>query len=394
MQDRQRPRVLMVTPRYFPDMGGIETHVHEVGQRLVRQGVDITLLTTRPAVGGRNVATEDNIGGMRVRRVENWCPQRDYYIAPEIFFIIKHGNWDFIHCQGCHTFVPPLTMLAAKAAHIPYIVTFHTGGHSSSWRNHVRSTQWHLLSPLLRSAKRLIGVSHFEANYFRSLLHLPARQFAVIPNGGTLPLVHDTCDLSSDQKLILSVGRLERYKGHHHLIMALPLIRRGCPDARLLIVGSGPYEGALRLLAQQQHVAEHVEIRAVEPGNRQEMAQLFARAALVTLLSEYEAHPVSVMEALALCRPVLVSATSGLRELAQQGLAQAIPLKSTPIEIARAVLQQLSEPHTSSAAVSLPTWDDCAQQYLQVYTSVYRTSTWAQPEEPILERGKLEQCAS
>ena len=36
----------MVTPRYFPYMGGVETHVHEVGGRLCRLGVDVTLLTT------------------------------------------------------------------------------------------------------------------------------------------------------------------------------------------------------------------------------------------------------------------------------------------------------------------------------------------------------------
>ncbi|MBE3558221.1 MAG: hypothetical protein IMW89_03230 [Ktedonobacteraceae bacterium] len=39
-------RLLMVTPRYFPYMGGIETHVYEVGRRLAAAGVHVTLLTT------------------------------------------------------------------------------------------------------------------------------------------------------------------------------------------------------------------------------------------------------------------------------------------------------------------------------------------------------------
>ena len=33
-------RLLMVTPRYFPLMGGVETHVHEVARRLARRGVE------------------------------------------------------------------------------------------------------------------------------------------------------------------------------------------------------------------------------------------------------------------------------------------------------------------------------------------------------------------
>ncbi|MFN8528578.1 MAG: hypothetical protein U0670_08200 [Anaerolineae bacterium] len=40
------------------------------------------------------------------------------------------------------------------------------------------------------------------------------------------------------------------------------------------------------------------------------MSRLLARASLVVLFSEYEAHPVAVMEALSLRRPVLVADTS------------------------------------------------------------------------------------
>src|SRR2546429_5946406 len=42
---------------------------------------------------------------------------------------------------------------------------------------------------LFRSAEYLIGVSRFEADYFRQVLHLSAQRFIVIPNGATLPVV-------------------------------------------------------------------------------------------------------------------------------------------------------------------------------------------------------------
>src|SRR5947209_13650621 len=255
--------VLMVTPRYFPYMGGTETHVHEVGRRLVRNGVNVTLLTTVPQGLTTPLPKEDEVEGMRIIRVQAWPPQRDYYIAPEMYSIIKRGKWDLIHCQGCHTFVPPLAMLAAKEAKIPYIVTFHTGGHSSSFRNRIRGIQWKVLRPLLANASKLIGVSRFEADYFRDLLHLPAKQFAVIPNGATLPDVTQFPSSSLAQTLIVSVGRLERYKGHQRLITALPKIREWRSDVRLLILGAGPYEAALHELARRIGVADYVEIRAV-----------------------------------------------------------------------------------------------------------------------------------
>ncbi len=153
--ETSRLNVLMVTTRYFPYMGGIETHVYEVGRRLASRGISVSILTTVPYTSATPLPKEEEIEGVRIIRVRAWPPQRDYCIAPEMFSRIKYGTWDLVHCQGCHTFVPPLAMLAAKEAKIPYIVTFHTGGHSSSFRNRIRSLQWKLLRPLLSSASEL-----------------------------------------------------------------------------------------------------------------------------------------------------------------------------------------------------------------------------------------------
>ena len=361
----QRLRVLMVTPRFFPFMGGIETHVYEVGRRLARDGVEVTILTTRPRTHSETLPGEEDIAGMRVMRVHSW--PRDYHIAPEMYAFIQQGKWDLIHCQGCHTFVPPLAMLAAQQAHIPYVVTFHTGGNSSRLRTAIRDTQWAVQRPLLQGAAKLIGVSHFEANYFRTLLRLSRKRFTVIPNGGTtLPDVHVSSTRTT--LLIISPGRLERYKGHHRLITALPQIRTHCPGARLLILGVGPYENELRTLAQLIGMTEHIDFRSVPASDRVAMAEVLSQASVVALLSEYEAHPVAVMEALALRRPVLVADTSGMSELAQHGLVRAIPLASSPAQIAQAVLQQIEEPLVPPADFVLPTWDECAKQVRAVYS--------------------------
>jgi len=371
--------VLMVTPRYFPYIGGIETHVYEVGRRLAGSGVNVTLLTTAPHTSPTVLPRDEVIEGMRVMRIRAWPSQRDYYIAPEIYAIIEHGEWDLVHCQGCHTFVPPLAMLAAKKAQIPYVVTFHSGGHSSSFRTRIRGMQWTLLRPLFAGAAKLIGVSHFEADYFSKVLRLPIQQFTVIPNGAILLSPAHRPSRSSMQSLIVSVGRLERYKGHQYLITALPKILEQRPDTHLLIIGTGPYEATLRKLAQKVGVAEHVEIRAVPASDRQQMTEILAQAMLVALLSEYEAHPIAVMEALALRRPVLVADTSGLRELAEQGLVRSVALNSSPGAIAVAALQQIEEP-LIPAQFTLPTWDDCSQQLQSIYNSVCA--------------GRREQCAS
>ncbi len=364
-------RLLLVTARYFPMMGGVETHVHEVGQRFAQAGYDVTVLTTDPTGA---LAPEEMVAGMRVRRVRAYPAQRDYYFAPAVRSVIANGGFDVVHVQGAHTLVAPLAMHAARAAGVPYVLTFHTGGHPSRLRNLARAGQWRLLRPLFAGAERLIGVSRFEADFFQGALGLPRDRFTVIPNGGKLPQVGADAlkplGTSDPEKLIVSVGRLERYKGHHRVIAALPIVRERFPEARARIVGAGPYESELRGLARVMGVANHVEIGPIAPSDRGGMAAALGRADLVTLLSDYEAHPIAAMEALAIGRPLLVGATSGLREFAERGLARDIALPTTPERTAAAIVRQLEEPLVPRH-VELPTWEGCVERLAEVYAEAF-----------------------
>jgi len=368
---RQSLRVLMVAAAYFPHMGGIETHVYEVGRRMATAGVAVTVLTTDTT---RSLPPQERREGIDIVRVPAFPSGRDYYFAPQILRMIRWGGWDVIHVQGIHTLVPPLAMFAAVRSGIPFVVTFHTGGHTSRLRTMLRGAQWLLLRPLLARADRLIGVSTFEAELFRSKLHLPGSRFRVIQNGGRLPIVDPSITPDPATPLIVSTGRLEEYKGHQRVIAAMPAVRAQCPSARLLILGSGPYEAELRRLAIQYGVVDCVEIRSVPPSDREGMAAILARATLVTLLSAYEAHPVAVMEALALRRPVLVADTSGLREIAQRGLARSIPLHSPPASVAAAIVLGLRQP-MAPPEVALPTWEGCTEQLLALYREIARPAT-------------------
>jgi glycosyltransferase involved in cell wall biosynthesis len=264
-------------------------------------------------------------------------------------------------------------MLAARRANIPYILTFHSAGHSSSMRNALRGLQLMALRPLLAHAKKLVAVTDFEASFFLKRLRLPAEQFIVIPNGMYLPETlktgEDTPRKPGEGFLVVSIGRLERYKGHQHLIAALPRIREHIPDVSVRIVGAGPYKADLLRMARELGVADRVEVRAVPPEDRNGMLAVLAQADLVTLFSAYESQGLTILEALALQRPVLVADTSALREFVERGLARAVSPACAPEEVACAVVQQLRQP-LRPGDVRLPTWDDCSRNLLSLYTTV------------------------
>jgi glycosyltransferase involved in cell wall biosynthesis len=358
-------RILMVSARYAPYVGGTETHVHEVGKRMKAAGHDVTVLTTDPS---KKLPTHEEHDGLHVIRVAAYPANRDYYFAPGLYPIITQGHWDVVHLQGYHTLVAPLTMLAAIVSKTPFVVSFHSGGHSSQARTSARGLQRLLLRPLLNKAARLICVSQFEAEFFTEHLGIDRSRFVVIPNGSQLPKLSSEVKPSADT-LIVSPGRLERYKGHQHAILALPKVLEQKPNARLRIVGTGPYDADLRQLAEATGVADKVEIGGIPAEDRQGMAALLSQASLVVLFSEYEAHPVAVMEALSLGCSVLVSDTSGLSELAEKGWVKAIPPNSTTDEVADAILRQLDSP-VNPSSITLPTWDDCTGSLLNTYRGV------------------------
>jgi len=103
------------------------------------------------------------------------------------------------------------------------------------------------------------------------------------------------------------------------------------------------------------------------------MASLLASAGVVLLLSEYEAHPVSVLEAASLGRPVIAAATTGLNELIAQGLARGVALDASPQALAAAIVMELDAPPRERAP--LPRWDDCANALLDRYSSVLQRHT-------------------
>ena len=358
--------VLQVTPRFLPQVGGVETHVFEVSRRLAQLGLHVEILTT-DAIG--DLPPRDRIGGVQVSRVAAWPRGKDYYFAPSIYRRIRNGGWDVVHVQGVHTLVPPLAMAAAGRAGIPYVLTFHTGGHSSPIRSRIRPLQWLAMRPLLRGASRLIGVSRFERDVFRRGLALAPHRFAVIRNGTEVAADVAPNSLGPvDPNLVVSVGRVERYKGHWRLVEALPKLRARRPNARLRIVGDGPDRGRLLRRAEELGVGQHVEIEPIPIENRAALVQLLSRAAVFALLSEYEAHGIAVMEAVGLGTPVVVADATGLREVAQIGWARSISLASGPDDVAAVLLEEMSR--EGRALADLPTWDHAASALAAIYGEV------------------------
>jgi len=360
-------RVLVVTPRFLPEVGGVERHVHQVARRHVAAGHHVTVLCTdrTGSLPPRHV-----VDGIAVRRVHAWPRRRDLFLAPGLWAAMAEGDWDVVHVQSFHTFVAPTAMLRARILRLPYVLTFHGGGHSSALRRRLRGTQLRLLGPFVRRASRLVATAQFEVPVYSEAFSVDVRKFVVVPNGvDPVPAGVTAVAAPDGAEVIASIGRLERYKGHHRALAAFAHLHRVRPRARLWIVGTGPEEEPLRREAIRLGVADAVTFRSVPIGEQDAMYALMSQTSLILCLSDFETHPMVALEALAAGRPLVVTATSGLDELARRGLARSVPLDSSAAVIAAAVAEALDSP-VAPVGIGLPSWDDCADLLLQLYEEV------------------------
>jgi glycosyltransferase involved in cell wall biosynthesis len=371
-------RVLLVAARYPPSIGGTEIHTREVARRISALGTHVTVVTT--SLRHEAPQREPFDDGVRVITVPAWPSRGDYYFAPAIYRVVAQGGWDVVHIQGLHGLMAPITMLAAVRNQIPFFLTFHTGGHSSRLRLALRPFWWRLLRRLVRRSHALFAASEFERQYFARLLDLPQDALHVLPSGVRLPDEKVATGVARDPPLIVSIGRLERYKGHHRVIEALPLVAREVPDIQLRIVGSGPFEATLGELVRDLGLTARVQIGPIPADQRTDLAALLARARLAIFLSDYESQGMAAMEAVAFGCPTLVADGTALHDLAAKGLARPVPPNATAKELAAAIVSELEHP-TRPPDFEPPDWETLVEALARLYRQV------AQPAEP--ERGHV-----
>lgn len=222
----------------------------------------------------------------------------------------------------------PLTAIAPIAARIaghrgPVLI----GEHSTLSRQYAQRGLPHLsvlrastfVSYRLASAR--IGVSHGVCADMAALSSMPLDKFVTIYNP-VPPAVAPSPDSlfaanalwGTDGPRILAVGNLNPVKNHPVLLRAFAALLR--PDARLMLLGRGESETALRALAVELGIGD----RVIFAGFRRDPAPFYASANLFVLSSDYEGLPNVIIEALSFGLPVVsTDCRSGPDEILQGG---------------------------------------------------------------------------
>lgn len=137
-----------------------------------------------------------------------------------------------------------------------------------------------------------------------------------------------------------TVGNLAPKKDHATMLRAFANVRQALPDARLVIVGTGPRESALRALASSLGIAGAVTFT----GMREDVQDLLPAFDLFVLSSLHEGLSIAIIEALAAGVPVVSTRVGGIPELITHGQEGLLVSPRSEHELARAMLRVATDP--------------------------------------------------
>jgi glycosyltransferase involved in cell wall biosynthesis len=151
--------------------------------------------------------------------------------------------------------------------------------------------------------------------------------------------LRDEFGMEPGSQIVGVVARLEPEKGHQTLIEAWPHVLREVPDAYLLIVG----EGSRREFLEEWAAAHKVAHRVIFTGRRDDIPAVTAALDVAVLPSWREAQGLSILEAMALSRPVVASDVGGIPEMIEDGVTGLLVEQDNPVALAAAIVRLLQD---------------------------------------------------
>jgi glycosyltransferase involved in cell wall biosynthesis len=341
--------VLQVAPRYDPHTGGVERHVQAISERLVRRGHDVEVLT---ADAGSDHPRA--VAGVTVTRCHGLAPGGAYHFAPGIVRAVADRAPDVVHAHNYHSL--PLVLASLRADDVMFVATPHYHGASAS---RVRDLLLRAYRPVGRRAlvraDAVVAVSDWERRVLESDFGVDA---TVVPNGIDVDRFETATPEDRSRPYVLTVGRLEEYKGVQHLVRALPHL-----ESDLVIAGDGPYRDHLERAAEDAGVADRVTLLGYVAEER--LPGLYAGAEAYATLSAFESYGLTVGEALAAGTPCVVYERRALADWAPRADCVGVADR-TPDTVATAVEAAVDG---SAPSEALPTWDAAVDSLEAVYSA-------------------------
>jgi glycosyltransferase involved in cell wall biosynthesis len=323
--------ILQVIPVFNPPelYGGSQQMVYQISKELVKRGHNVTVyasdLKTSNLKKRVNEATEkiDGVNIIHFRTVSPYLSEKTgLIVTPTMKKTLEQQgkNFDLIHVHEIRGYQQIIATQYAKRAKLPYIIQAHgiLGIHRS-----LSGAVYDLVygGRVLKGSHSSIALTEYEVEQYK-LRGVPKNKIQIIPNGINLSeysnLPSKGCfkkkfGIPESEKIVLYLGRIHKIKGIDVLVRAFANVAKS-GGIKLVIVGSD--DGYLReLTALIKTLGIDNKTILTGPLHGLEKLEAYVDANVYVLPSRYEAFSITLLEAYACGKTVIVSSCKGLGDL-------------------------------------------------------------------------------
>jgi glycosyltransferase involved in cell wall biosynthesis len=325
-------KVLHLT--YDMRIGGTEMVVKNIIQGADRSIFEMSIFCIEKPIGPWGIDLQKS--GINIDAKE----RKPGFDISLIFAIRKHLKANNIALLHCHQYTPWVYgVLAAFGTKTKVFFTEHGRFHpdSSTWKRK-------LINPWLgRITTYITAISQATKQALVDFENLPKERIEVIYNG-IQPLKIDpakTLELRQklkipDNSLVLgTIARLDPIKNHKMMLDAFLLVLKAHPNALLVIVGDGEERGKINKHIQTLGLEKNVLMPGYDPRPQHYLALMD----IFLLSSLSEGTSMTLLEAMSLSKPCVVTDAGGNKEVIADGENGIVTKNDDADEFSQAIMK-------------------------------------------------------
>lgn len=386
------------------DAGGQNVYVRELALELEKLDFNIDIFTRkdkgdlpeiiewRPNIRVIHVAA----GPPEYIPKEQLMPFMDDFSTYMINFIRRHRlDYKLLHANF---FMSGMVALKLKEVlKIPFAITFHALGivralHQKE-ADRFPKERIYYEKKIVNLADKIIAECPRDARDLITLYDADSNKMDIIPCGFNpdefspveRKVARQILGISSDEHILLSVGRIVPRKGVDNIIRSVRFLKKRFTKIRLIVVGGdsdaehGPSTAEfhrLKELAAKFKVSELIDF--VGPKEPHDLKYYYSAADIFISTPWYEPFGITPLESMACGTPVIGSEVGGIKYTVKDGETGFLVPPKKPLQLARKVTMMLNNKmllqHMRFASIrrvnALFTWQKVASEMKQAYYDI------------------------
>lgn len=286
---------------------------------------------------------------LRKQGIKAWSLNRerflDYSTARRLYSLIKEYKFDLLHSH-CGQFA----CIIAKLAGVPYLIETRHG----LYLNYDQLNKVSFLRSLINKRKATfvdltLTVNEIDKKLLIETFRAPKNKIRGVANGLDLEEIQSLeinstqikhkLQIASSCNIVGTVARFTEQKGLKYFVQAIKLIKEQIPNCKFIIVGDGELKNSL--INSVKNIGVYQDV--IFTGYRVDAVSLMSIFDIFVLPSLWEGMPYTILEAMALKKPVVATNVFGNSEIILNGITGNLVPPRDSLAISEAVIRLLKD---------------------------------------------------